>query len=277
MTKNRKSSILTIYDFSDVANSTVTHAAKFAQLCNQSLVVLNLLDTKTLQTLKGEKQPTDVLKTKLKSLCDEISKTYTIEVSSIIKKAKTTSIQNIAHELGSTFIFTGIDNPQENLKNTLKLINSTTKPLYMVKKENEWRDIKTILIPIDDFAEARQKALYAIRIARQTNASVKLFSKTLKDKGLQKTQEVRVKQIEKKFIEYDIPYTTTFAKRLEKDYAEELMDFATHVNADITILMKTPMVFFENTFMNKNDKKILFHFNHTPLVFINPKDIKWFN
>lgn len=269
--------ILVPYDFTPVSDVALAHAACYSQICGCPIVVLNIVDESTQKFLKSHNQIDQFLNTKLKGICETIANKYNVKTSFLVRKGKIITIRNIAKELAISYMFIGIDQPQTLASKVLKVVGSSPAPVYVLQNDMQWKDIKTIVFPVDDFEETRQKISCTVKLAKLTNASVKLLSITLDDRDRQLNQEVRVKQIEKILFENKISFTTEYGKQKEKDFADELLEYAKNNGGDIFILMKTPRTFFPNLFISPIDKKVLLNSNNIPSIYINPRDVGRYN
>jgi nucleotide-binding universal stress UspA family protein len=269
--------ILVPYDFTPVSDVALAHAANYSQICGNPIIILNIVDDSTQKFLKHHNQIDTFLNKKLQIISEEIADKYKVKTSSLVRKGKIISIRSIADELGISIMFIGIDQPQTLASKVLKVVGSSPAPVYIVQGDVPWKEIRTLVFPVDDFEETRQKISCTVKLAKQTNAKVKLLSISLDDRDRQLNQEVRVKQIEKILLENRIPFTTEYAKQKEKNFADELLEYAQTNNGDIFILMKTPRTFFPNLFISPVDKKVLLNSHNIPSIYINPRDIGRYN
>jgi len=269
--------ILAPYDFTSVSDVALTHAAKFCQLSGKPLIVLNVEDISTQKFLKQHNQIGQFLNDRLKGICENVSSTYNIKVSYLIRSGNILSIRKIADELSISFMFIGIDQPHSIASNVFKVIGTSPAPVYVVQGDIESKNIRNIIFPVDGFEETRQKITCAVKVAKLTSANVKLFSIKLNEREQQLSQEVRVKQIEKVLYEDQVPFTTEYAIRKENEFADELMEYAISNKGDIFILMKTPRTFFPNLFINPIDKKVLMNPLNIPSIYVNPRDVGRYN
>jgi len=264
--------ILIPYDFTSVSDVAIEHAANLAKLTNQPLIILNILDESTLKFLKSHDKIEHFLKTNLEVLCKKVIKKHNVSADFLIKKGSILSISDTAKELNISYMFIGIDQPHTLASKVFKMIGCSPAPVYVIQGNIKWKDVKTIVFPVDSFEETRQKISCTMKIAKLTNASVKLFSIYLRDKEKQYYQDVRLKQIEKQLRENEIPYTSEYAKEEEK-FPDELLKYAEANNGDLFILMKTPRLYFANIFINPVDKKVLLNTQNIPSIYINHRDV----
>ncbi|MGD0711546.1 MAG: universal stress protein [Bacteroidales bacterium] len=273
MEEKKEYPILAPYDFTSVSDAAVDHAARFSQLSGQPVVVLNVVDRTTQKFLRLHNQMEQFLNIKLKDLCNDVANKYKIKISYMVRRSGILSIRRIAEELHASFMFIGIDQPHTVASNVFKVIAHSPAPVFVIQSDIEWKKIETIIFPVDEFEETRQKTACAIKLARLNKAIIKLFSITLNEKEHQILQTVRVKQIEKMLLENEVHFTTEYAKRNKKDFPDELLEYAQSNNTDIFILMKTPRTFFPNLFISKLDIKILMNRLNIPSIYVNPRDV----
>ncbi|MFA4851473.1 MAG: universal stress protein [Bacteroidales bacterium] len=273
MTTKENHPILVPYDFTSVSDVAIIHAASIAKLTGYPLIILNIVDESTQKFLKQHNQIEKFLNINLEKICEKTRKNFHVKVSFLIKKGSIISIRNIAENLHISYMFIGIDQPHTLASQVLRMIGNSPAPVYVVQGNIKWKDINTIVFPVDSYEETRQKISCTIIIAKYTNATVRLFSIKLRNKERQYTQDVRVRQIEKMLLEKEIPFVTDYATRDEKEFPDELPEYATTNNADLFILMKTPTLYFNNLFINPIDKKVLLNSQNIPSIYINPRDV----
>ena len=267
MEANKTNPILVPYDFTDISDTALFHAAHIAQLKNLPLILLNIFEKSTQNFLNKHKGKT--LNEYMENICEKYSKEFDIKVGFIIKKEKVLLVSETAKELNISYMFIGIDQSHTAASKLLRMLGNSPAPVYVVHENVEWRDIKTIVFPVDSFKETIQKTSCAIKIAKHTNATIRLFSITLKDSNLQTIQEKRVKQIQQLLTDNGVNFITDFASRDEKNFPDELSDYAKKNNADLFILMKTPKKFLANILTNPVDIKFLFNSQNTPSIYVN--------
>jgi len=265
--------IMVPYDFTPVSDVALAHASNIGLKSNRSLKVVNIVDNSTRKFLKSNNLSDKNLPEKLEEICRNVREKYNIPASFLIKKGSISSMRKIAENLVISSMFIGIDQPQSGASQILKLIGKCPAPVYVVQGDIEWKPIKTIIFPVDEFEETRQKISVVFRLAAIENVVVKLLSITLRNRDFQICQEVRVKQIEKKLYKEKIAFTTEYAKLDKKVFADELLEYAQANNGDVMILMKTPRIYFSNMYISKFDKKILLNSKHIPSIYVNALDL----
>jgi nucleotide-binding universal stress UspA family protein len=264
--------ILIPYDFTSVSDIALDHAAHFAQLYEQPITILNIVDKSTNKFLEQHNKEEQLLNIDLENICKQTENKFHVKVNYLIKKGNINSIHDIAKELNISFMFIGIDQLHTLASKILQMISNFLAPVYVVQGNIEWKDIKTVVFPIDGTEDTLQKIFYTINIAKLTDSTVKLFSVNLTDKERRYIQSVRVNKIEKLLLENNIPFITDYATRIEKEFPNELIEYAKANNANLLILMKTPRLFFADMFINPIDKKVLLNSKNIPSLYITSGD-----
>lgn len=260
------------YDFTPISDVAIDHAAQIAKLCNYPITILNVVDKSTQQFIRANKLNGNLLNSKLQEICEKGIKEHDIPFNYMVRKGRIISIRQIAKELHASFLFMGIDKPKNATSRILRMIGTSPAPVYVIQDKIDWKPIKSIIFPIDGFEETRQKISCAINLAKSTGANIKLFSIKKAEWGRQKSQEVVITQIEKVLIENAVPFTLEFAKGPEEYFADELLEFG-KANGELFILMKTPRIYFANSFFNKNDKKVLLNTHNIPAIYVNSREL----
>ncbi len=260
--------ILIPYDFTSVSDIALDHAAHFAQLFEQPVTILNIVDESTKKFLGQNNKEEQLLNIDLENICKKTENKFHVKVNYLIRKGNILSIHDIAKDMNISFMFIGIDQLHTLASKVLQMISNFLAPIYVVQGNIEWKDIKTIVFPVDGTEDTLQKIFYTINIAKHTNATVRLFSINLTSKERQYVQSVRIEKIEKLLLENKIPFITDYATPIEKEFPNELLEYATANNADLFILMKTPRLFFADMFINPIDKKVLLNSQNIPSIYI---------
>lgn len=272
MEANNVHPIVVPYDFTPVSDIAIDHAAQMAKLFNNPITLINIIDKSTQYFIRSNNLIENLLNTKLKEICEVASKKYNIPVNFVIRKSRIIKIRKIADDLHASMMVIGIDQPKSAVSQVLRMIGTSPAPVYVIQKQLDWKPFKTIVFPVDKFEETRQKVSCCVKLAKTTNANVKLFSIKKKLWSDQQKQDVVIKQIKKVLIENNIPFTLDHSKGKEENFEDEILEFGKAQNADLFILMKTPQVYFANTFFHKGDKKVLLNAHNIPAVYVNSRD-----
>lgn len=269
----KKHPIMVPYDFTGVSDTAIAHAARFSQKTGSPIVIYNIIDETTENYLKQHNQIDQFLNSKLDQICKDTITKYKIEASHQIKRGKILSIRKIADELSASFLFMGIDQPHTTASEVMKVICTSPAPVYIVQGNYEFLDPKSIVFPVDVFAETRQKVQCAITCSKLfNNATINLFSMRPKDKTQLFKQNVIVSQIERVLHEKRVPFTSEYAKDKISFFADELLEYAEKFDATMFVLMKTPRIFSPSK-ITSGDKQVLLNTQNIPAIYVNPRDV----
>jgi hypothetical protein len=272
MNIQKKHPILIPYDFTEVSDTAISHAARFSQKTGFPIIIYNIIDESTENYLKRHNQIDNFLNSKLDLICKDTIAKYKIEVSFQIKRGKILSIREIADELKASFLFIGIDQPHTNASEVMKVICTSPAPVYIVQGNYEFLDPKCIIFPVDEFEETRQKVQCAVTCSKLFNATINLFSMKPSDKSQLFKQNVIVSQIERVLHGEHVPFTTEYAKDKPSYFADELLEYAEKFDATMFVLMKTPRIFSPSK-ITTGDKRVLLNSQNIPAFYVNPRDV----
>ncbi len=267
--------ILVPTDFSEVCNHAVDYAAQMAKSLNFKLEILHIIDADTKEYLKENQLQESAIFDKLKDLVTEIGEKHDIEANFIVRSGGVyRQVGEIAAEIGASLVVLGTHGKVGFQKITgshaMKVVEYSPVPVIVVQNSTfTLEGINNILVPISIYAEVRQKASWAIHMARTFNAKVHLFQFFEKDRENDYNQEVITKHITDYFKKYKVDYDIKVAQG-GINYGDQVLRYGDHINADLIMVMTTQGKFFNFEF-GDYDEKIMFNRYKIPTMFINPK------
>jgi len=276
--ESRNKLIIVPFDFTDVAECAVDHAAGLAKHQGWSVKLLHIINRDTRALLNVYKVTDDIVKERLQEKVDEFSAKYQVPFSFDAKEGSIfTDIGKTAEEDGANFVVMGTHGKQgiQHIFGSYahKVITSTRIPFIIVQKRNFRDGYNRILIPIDDILESRQKIKWAIYIAKQFGATIHVKAMYLNDElykaKIRAVLNKVVEVFEKNEVKYEaeiIPETGSFSK--------QVIDYARRIDADMLLVMtNTDASIVPNFILNPWDEQIIFNDALIPVMAINPREI----
>ena len=276
--ESRNKIVIVPFDFTDVAECAVNHAAGLAKHQGWAVQLLHIINRDTRALLNVYKVTDDLVKERLQEKVDEFSNKYGVPFSFDAKEGSIfTDIGKTAEEVGASFIVMGTHGKQgiQHIFGSYahKVITSTRIPFIIVQKRDFRDGYNRILIPIDDTLESRQKIKWAIYIAKQFDATIFVKAMYLNDElykaKIRAVLNKVVEVFEKNEVKYEaeiVPETGSFAK--------QVIDYARKIDADMLLVMtNTDSSIVPNFILNPWDEQIIFNDSLIPVMAINPREI----
>jgi nucleotide-binding universal stress UspA family protein len=121
--------------------------------------------------------------------------------------------------------------------NSSRTIMHSKVPVIVVKSGQTSNVYKDIVFPVDLTLESRQKVKWAIHLAKAYNSTIHLFSFSTNDELLDAKIQGGLHQIEAILTEKGIKYTTHIKNKLAGNFADETINYAESINADLLLIM----------------------------------------
>lgn len=178
--------ILVCHDFTQEADCAVNHAIGVGKAPNAEIVLVHILDKKSLEQLRKEKKSIADIEARLQQVCDGIAKEG-LRASAIAREGDIFStIAEIGEEIGASLIIFGthgVKGMQHILGAfALKLVISAKSPVVIVQRRKiRTHGYKKIVLPIDEGDFCKQMARPVAHIAEMFGAEVLVLPKYVSD------------------------------------------------------------------------------------------------
>lgn len=178
--------ILVCHDFTQEADCAVNHAVGVAKAPNAEIVLLHILDKKSLDQLRKEKKDVSEIEARLQQICDGIAAAG-LRTSFIAREGDIFStIAEIGEEIDASLIIFGthgVKGMQHILGAfALKLVVSAKSPVVIVQRRNiRAHGYKKIVLPVDEGDYCKQMARPVAQIANMFGAEVLVLPKHVSD------------------------------------------------------------------------------------------------
>lgn len=178
--------ILVCHDFTQEADCAVNHAIGVGKAPNAEIVLVHILDKKSLEQLRKEKKDASEVEARLQKVCDGITAAG-LRASFIAREGDIFStIAEIGEEIGASLIIFGthgVKGMQHILGAfALKLVVSAKSPVVIVQRRSiRSHGYKKIVLPVDEGDYCKQMARPVAQIARMFGAEVLVLPKFVSD------------------------------------------------------------------------------------------------
>lgn len=283
MQTTQKNTILVPVDFSEIAMHALNHAVDVAKHFNNNLALLYVIEETFFSSLlglgKNEKQEEMVKEAamgRLQKLADEIKANHGIDAGIHIKTGKIYNIaQEVVEELDCDSIIMG-SNGASGLgqiigSNSSRTIMHSKVPVIVVKSGQTTNVYKDIVFPVDLTIESRQKVKWAVHLGKAYHSTIHIFSFETNDELLDQKIKGGIHQIEQILTENNVKYTTHIKHKLAGNFADETVNYAESINADLLLIMtQTEDKDFSEMVFGTYAQQIVNTSQRIPVMCINP-------
>jgi len=281
MQRKTNNNILVPTDFSDVASSALGHAIKVAQVYNNEITLVNIVDEGLFGGIFGGGNQTELVKeavhNRLENIATEIKSKHGINVHTRIGSGRIyKTISQIANDENFDSIIMGSHgaNGIEQVigSNASRTIQSAEVPVVVVKNHSVGEGYKKIIMPMDLSIESRQKTDWAIHVGKKFNSEIHVVYQGSSDEFTQNRIKANVKSVESKLSQNGVNFKDVeIEDKLLENYATEIMRYAEKANADLILIMTDMEVGITDMLRGTYTQQIVNRSN-TPVMCIHPKE-----
>ena len=156
----------------------------------------------------------------------------------------------------------------------LKVIAGSKIPFLVVQKPPVKETYKVVVFPVDFSVENKEKLRWANYLSRYYKSKVHLFVISTTEPSLLKKAKANVAFAKKYFEENLIYYEITISKK-PIGFAEQTIQFAQEIDADIILIMTTKDLGFTDYVFAATEQQIIANSAKIPVLCVNPRtDLK---
>jgi len=268
-----KKIILVPTDFSEVCANAINQAAGAAKHLQYKLILLHVIDKNTKSFLKNEGQGADYVNQQLDTIASNVIAEFGIEVDTIAKEGDIFStISEVATEVDASLMYLGTHGKVGMQKLTgsyaLKVVTSSPVPVIVVQKRQFDGPYHEIVFPITSDSGIWEKTEWAVHIAKQFRATIKIFQQP--GENIDKA----VSGITGHFHKNDVKYTIDVAQK-SGGFSNQVIDFATSNNSGLILIMTNAEKGFSTFLLGSYDEEMIFNTSQIPVMCVNPRDYNW--
>ena len=257
-------------DFSEVAQSAMQHAIKFAEIINADVVLLHVVSSR---------EDVDQAKEKLnKEITLGNSFSNTCKITSFVRIGNIfEDIGDVAAELGISLIFMGTHKASRWQKlvgsRAIKVITSSPVPFIVTQEKlMNSNGYDNIVVPLDLNVETKQKLELVAKIAHYFDSKVHLLTNDSSDEFIK--TKLKANQIwASNYLESKDIKNSSHLVAQGDSLSEGIFKLSKEIDADLIAIMnladETVLGLFENSFQEQivaNDLKV-------PVLCVNPHPV----
>jgi nucleotide-binding universal stress UspA family protein len=261
--------IIVPWDFSNVAEHALAHAVKISRMVGNEICLLHIVDAKITN------QDFEAKNALLKQKAEENSKKFSLPVSFHTSKGTIfTEIADFAHKRDASLVVMGTHGMKGMQKLTgswaLKVIVKSKVPFIVVQDPPADQErYHNIIFPVDFRNENKEKIKMAVFMGKYFDSKIHILETVSTDKNLLKKTNINlnlsIKYLMQNNIEYEI-------HDLPKgDLAQQTIDFAQKINADLILIMTTKNITFADYMLGAQEQYIIANSSKIPVCCVNPK------
>jgi nucleotide-binding universal stress UspA family protein len=263
--------IIVPWDFSDVAQFALDHAVLLSKTISGQIFLLHI--TKSDKEIGQATTDLNIIANATFKK-DKIKPHVIVQTGNIFK-----TITQVANDNHAKFVIMGTHGIKGMQKFTgsfaLKVIAGTNTPFIVVQEPPQKETIKTILFPVDNTKENKQKLKQARILARYYKLK---FYLTMPEKILSE----HIKNI----IKANITFATHFFKQNQIDYeivkvtdtdsfSEATLKFAAENKPDLIVILTTKNINFQDYVLGADEQRIIANPSKIPVMCVNPMKIAY--
>ena len=257
------------WDFTPVAEHALAHAAKISRMVHDEVCLLHIVDKGIKLKEEGEK------KVLLRHVADENSKKYNMPINAeIIKGSIFTSIAEFVNDKEARLVIMGTHGMKGMQKLTgswaLKVIVKSKVPFIVVQDPPvDQERYHNIVFPVDFRRENKEKTQMAIYMGKYFDSKVHILVTTSTDKNIVKKTKINLNFAIRYLIQNNIEYEIHEIPK--GDFAQQTLDFAQRINADLILIMTTKNITFADYMVGASEQYIIANSSKIPVCCVNPR------
>ena len=257
-------------DFSEVAQSAMQHAIKFAEIINADVVLLHVVSSREEVEEAKEKLSKEItLGSSFSSSCNVTS---FVRIGNIFE-----DIGDVAAELGISLIFMGTHKASRWQKlvgsRAIKVITSSPVPFIVTQEKlMNSNGYDNIVVPLDLNVETKQKLELVAKIAHYFDSQVHLLTNDNSDEFIKTKLKANQVWASNYLESKDIKNSSHLVDQADS-LSEGIFKLSKEVDADLIAIMnladETVLGLYENSFQEEivaNDLKV-------PVLCVNPHPV----
>lgn len=265
----QKKLIVVTWDFTPVSENALAHAVKISRMVGNDISLLHIVDPGIARAELGQK---NVL---MKHVAEENSKKYNLQILPHIEKGSIfTAIADFANDKDASLVIMGTHGMKGMQKLTgswaLKVIVKSKVPFIVVQDPPaDMERYHNIVFPIDFRGENKEAIRMAIFMGKYFDSKIKFLVAKSSDKTLQKKTNININFAIKYLIQNNIEYEIHEVDK--KNFAQQTIDFAQKVNADLILIMTTKNITAMDYVVGASEQYMIANSSRIPVCCVNPK------
>ena len=277
--------ILIPVDFSDTSMLAIKHGAALAQKTKAGIYLLHVVNVQfasqnmflpsvSIDQSTIERKATE----RMNELAAEVQKEFDVIVQTLIKGGNPAAVvSKVAKDIGASLIVMGTHgySPIEELvigSTALKVITKAHCPTMAMSSESKHSGYKSIVLPIDNTVNSRQKVHFTMEFAKRFGSTVHVLGLLGSDEADERpAMELILSQIhtiaKEKAVSCETHVNDHVANR-----AQATVKFGDSVNADLIVIMTDQDAELSGFFLGPYSQQVI-HLSKVPVIAIKPQDL----
>jgi nucleotide-binding universal stress UspA family protein len=273
MDQQERPKILFPYDFSPESDYSLQYLIGLTKVFNYSIEILNILDPGTRKYMRENNLSKAGLIERVAKMSNEFQENHGVPATYLVKNVPIKRIRKISEREKVSFTFLAINEPQKMASRILKVVTTSPVPALVVQNGVDYKPFKNIIFPLDDSISSRQKAGWALRFAKKSNAIIHIFSvnpASLNSKEKERKQFKVIDTVEQFFAKNHVSYESEISQGNYNDFDNDILKYAEKVSADLYIIMIPKKIFNS---MRQLDFNLIFNPKKIPVLCVNQRDL----
>ena len=262
--------VLVPHDFTEVADTAISHAAVVASSFKGEVVLLHVISSEKARSTSEEK---------LKTLSEKASGEHGVNVSYEIRKGSIFDrIPEVAEEIGAMLVVMGTHGIKgiQHLTGSyaLKVIGHSKLPFIVNQSKASKGRIKDIVLPIKFSHETKSKLSITSSIAKHFDAVVHIFISNEKDEFIRTKVKRELTFAKQYFAERKVKYEVEIAPE-HGNFIPQVLDYSNDVEADMIAIVNSSGDggFLPDLFKGSGEIEVLNNKYEIPVIVMNPSQV----
>lgn len=276
MSNAKEPIILVPTDFTEEAENAVAHAAVIAKTNNDEIRLVHIVNNDTKSKLKKAGQTLDDLRTKMEGMTADITSKYGVKSDFHLREGSIFStIGELAKELNARLLVMGTHGVVGLQRITgafaVKVITTSPVPVIIVQRKSPSSGINTIVCPIDQSRETKQKIIHIASLAKPFNAMVHLFASYETDEFLVNARNNNIAWAKNLLEKNGVDCKVENAEAKGGTHAKQSIKYASEVGADIMVILTDDGDVSVTEFvLGPDHEKVINNDAQIPVMCVNP-------
>ncbi|MBO7143446.1 MAG: universal stress protein [Salinivirgaceae bacterium] len=259
--------IIVPWDFTEVAQNALAHAAKIAKVLENDIIILHIVK---------EEKDIAAISPKLNEVAANAEKTYGLKVSGVALAGSifTTIGEYTKDHDDVNLVIMGTHGMKGLQKLTgswaLKVIVSSYAPFIVVQDPPlENTTYSKIVFPVDFKNENREKLVWAIYFGKIFNAKICFIKQEVNDSNLVRKVNTNLSFAKKYLTKYEVEYEIETAS--SGNFEEQTIEYAKRIEADMMMIMTTKNIGTLDYVLGASEQYIIANTARIPVMCVNPR------
>ncbi len=260
-----KKTILVPTDFTEVADYALQHAVRVSSVVREKITLLHIVDSQDKMAAAQEK---------LDSIATETNKKFGILPNvKVIHGDIFVDIARVADEINSSMVIMGSHRIKSeatlNDSIALKVITSSKVPFITIQEPPINKRYDEIIFPVDYTAENIEKHGWISYFCDYYVSRFHLIKPNVTDPKLLAKVDMNMASA-RRFLDEKGARYYVYTVDGKKPYAEEVLDIAANIRADLIVIMTTKVDNKSTFVVEPHEQYIISNASYIPVMSINP-------